>query len=161
MSRILTTSLAIGLALLAAGADAQTKTAAEMYWNAVRASTGPIGFPRGTPDEGSRRPFRPRRGFGPHVFAPLPYIVPQEPVYIPVYVPGPIVYVPLPAAPLPPASAMGFGATGPPSTASATPVPRRPEPFYVIPGCYGGNRPPRPEALPAGCDIEKLRVSFW
>jgi hypothetical protein len=47
--------------------------------------------------------------------------------------------------------------TAPPITAA----PRKPETFYVIPGCYGGNRSPGPEDLPAGCDIEKLRVSTW
>jgi hypothetical protein len=30
--------------------------------------------------------------------------------------------------------------------------------MYVIPGCYAGNMPPRPERLPAGCNIKEVRV---
>lgn len=37
-------------------------------------------------------------------------------------------------------------ATGPPRT------------FYVIPGCYAGDRPPVIERLPSDCDPSKLRV---
>ena len=31
-------------------------------------------------------------------------------------------------------------------------------PYYVIPGCYGGNAPPTVSRLPAGCDITTLRT---
>ena len=31
-----------------------------------------------------------------------------------------------------------------------------PKTFYVIPGCYAGDRPPRGMALPQGCDISRL-----
>jgi hypothetical protein len=42
-----------------------------------------------------------------------------------------------------------------PAPVAAT-LPRKPS--YVIPNCYGGDRPPsRP--LPRGCDIRQLRVS--
>ncbi len=30
--------------------------------------------------------------------------------------------------------------------------------FYVIPGCYAGDRPPEVRALPAGCDLARLRT---
>jgi PEGA domain len=29
--------------------------------------------------------------------------------------------------------------------------------FYVIPGCYAGNRPPRERTLPKGCDIARSK----
>jgi hypothetical protein len=38
-------------------------------------------------------------------------------------------------------------------------VPGKPGPpktFYVIPGCYAGDRPPQSVALPPGCDISQL-----
>jgi hypothetical protein len=34
-----------------------------------------------------------------------------------------------------------------------------PDTFYVIPGCYAGNRPPVPERLPKGCDLAKMRTT--
>ena len=37
-------------------------------------------------------------------------------------------------------------------------VPGRPKTFYVIPGCYAGDRRPEPESLKPGCDISRLRV---
>ena len=156
MVRILISSLAIALTLLAAGLDAQTtetKTANEMYWDAVRRNAGPIGFLKAMPDDDSTRRFHSRRVFGLGVYAPLPYVAPPpEAIYVPVYVPGPVVYVPIPA---------GTSAPQPLDSATVPPVttaPRKPQKLYVIPGCYGGNRPPTPEALPEGCDIKKLRV---
>ena len=49
---------------------------------------------------------------------------------------------------------------------AVAPVPERPpiavahgpDTFYVIPGCYAGNRPPIPERLPKGCDITRVRT---
>jgi hypothetical protein len=44
---------------------------------------------------------------------------------------------------------------------SATPprmAPGEPKIFYVIPGCYAGDRPPALEWLPRGCDTSKMRV---
>jgi hypothetical protein len=32
------------------------------------------------------------------------------------------------------------------------------EPMYVIPNCYLGNVPPRPQRLPPGCDIKQVQV---
>jgi hypothetical protein len=39
----------------------------------------------------------------------------------------------------------------PPATAAATRM-------YVIPNCYLGNIPPRPDRLPAGCNISQVRI---
>jgi len=41
----------------------------------------------------------------------------------------------------------------------AAPTTRRgPDTFYVIPGCYAGNRPPRERSLPRGCNIARTRA---
>ena len=37
-------------------------------------------------------------------------------------------------------------------------VPGQPKTFYIIPGCYAGDRRPEPETLKPGCDISRLRV---
>ena len=168
--------LAIGLALVAMPASAQRRdapprppataprpgaprsvppvkppTASEAYWGAVRAASGPIGFPQATAGDQFTRNSRNRwRGT---IFPSVPYVETPEPVYVPVYVPGPVVYVPVPAA-APSVAPADNGA----SIASA---PRRPEKFYVIPGCYAGNKPPQANNLPAGCDIKTLRVNTW
>ena len=44
--------------------------------------------------------------------------------------------------------------------AAATPAvpPRPPQTMYVIPGCYGGNRPPTAANLPKGCSASQVRV---
>jgi hypothetical protein len=36
-------------------------------------------------------------------------------------------------------------------------VPGKPKTFYVIPGCYAGDRPPERDRIPQGCDVRKLR----
>lgn len=46
---------------------------------------------------------------------------------------------------------------------AATPVPRPDttavrRPYYVIPGCYGGNTPPTASQLPPGCDASNVRT---
>lgn len=54
---------------------------------------------------------------------------------------------------------------GPPLTAPFYEPPRvvvasrGPDTYYVIPGCYAGNRPPNPERLPKGCDAAKLKTT--
>jgi hypothetical protein len=37
-------------------------------------------------------------------------------------------------------------------------VPGRPKTFYMIPGCYAGDRRPEPESLAPGCSISRLRA---
>ena len=44
-----------------------------------------------------------------------------------------------------------------PSAPAVTLPPAMPKTFYVIPGCYAGDRPPRGR-LPRGCDKSKLRA---
>jgi hypothetical protein len=41
--------------------------------------------------------------------------------------------------------------------ASAVPA-ARPKTFYVIPGCYAGDKPPAARSLRKGCDVAKVRV---
>jgi hypothetical protein len=53
----------------------------------------------------------------------------------------------------------------PPPAAPANPTPPSPTPrttapaktFYVIPGCYAGDKRPDVALLPRGCDVSKLR----
>jgi PEGA domain len=44
--------------------------------------------------------------------------------------------------------------------ATVTPVvaPGRPKTFYVVPGCYAGDKPPSSKQLPRGCDASKVRT---
>jgi hypothetical protein len=133
------------------GGAPQMQSAQDAYWDAVRRMSGPVGFPRATPDDPHTRVIRPRV-LGASSFPLATYVAPPPPpVYVPVFIPVPIVYVP---APVPPPSASD-------ERPAAPAAPRHPEKFYVIPGCYGGNRPPDPDALPAGCDIKKLRIATW
>jgi len=46
----------------------------------------------------------------------------------------------------------------PRATASAPPPAATPRAFYVIPGCYAGDRRPRADRLPPGCRIAALQV---
>jgi len=48
----------------------------------------------------------------------------------------------------------------PPPQAAPAPVtlPHAPDTYYVIPGCYMGNRPPDKEQLPKSCDFAKLKT---
>jgi hypothetical protein len=48
----------------------------------------------------------------------------------------------------------GRPAAGP----AAAPIRRGSDTFYVIPGCYLGNRPPSEVSLPQGCDLKKTRT---
>jgi len=45
-----------------------------------------------------------------------------------------------------------------PAGPAAAPIRRGPDTFYVIPGCYLGNRPPSEVPLPPGCDLTKART---
>lgn len=50
------------------------------------------------------------------------------------------------------------GAAASPSVTPPRTAPGKPKIFYVIPGCYAGDRPPALEWLPVGCDISRMRV---
>jgi hypothetical protein len=49
----------------------------------------------------------------------------------------------------------------PPSQATPAPVavPHAPDTYYVIPGCYAGNRKPAPAELPKNCDVAKMKTT--
>ena len=57
------------------------------------------------------------------------------------------------AVPAPPPAPVPAPAPEAPRVASL-----HPDTFYVIEGCYAGNRPPNPLRLPKGCDASKLRT---
>jgi hypothetical protein len=56
-----------------------------------------------------------------------------------------------PAAPPPPAVA-------PPVVPPLPAVPGPAKTFYVIAGCYAGDKPPQAEWLPPDCDLSRVRV---
>ena len=178
MRHKVTALIGIGLIVLASHATAQDreerrpppapvapqpKTASDLYWDTVRATAGPIGFPKAVPGSlyaaDPTQPSRPHGfGFGPTVFvsvpfpsvaAPLPAPV-FVPVFVPVFQPGPTVDVPVPSVPVD---------TTP--RVSSPPLPRTSSTFYVIAGCYVGNKPPQPANLRSGCDISQLRINRW
>ena len=171
MSHTVTALIGMGLFVLASHATAQDreerrrppapvvpqpKTASDLYWDTVRATAGPIGFPKAVP--GSLYVADPTQPSHPHGFAFRPTVfvsvpsaaAPPAPVFVPVFLPSPTVEVPVPTV-----------RVGPTAEVSRTPLPRRRETFYVIPGCYGGNQPPQPKDLPSGCDISQLRINSW
>jgi hypothetical protein len=45
-----------------------------------------------------------------------------------------------------------------PAGRAAAPIRRGSDTFYVIPGCYLGNRPPSEVSLPPGCDLKNTRT---
>jgi hypothetical protein len=106
-------------------------------------------------------PFRPGNGPGVSIYNGTlgfsPYFVAPEPAAPP---PAPDQQRP-PAARAPESPA----APEPPRIPEPLPEPPRvavshgPDTFYVIPGCYAGNRPPDPERLPKGCDKSRLRTT--
>ena len=48
-------------------------------------------------------------------------------------------------------------APAPPAVAQAVP-PAPAKPFYVIRGCYAGSTHPKDVKLPAGCDVNRVRL---
>lgn len=106
--------------------------------------------------------FRGGGGYYPYPYYPFPYYPSYSypyPYYPPEQIspdpePTVIVFPPTPAeappaappAPAPPPEPYVAGPPGPPKT------------FYIIPGCYLGDRRPNPESLAPGCSISQLRV---
>jgi hypothetical protein len=82
--------------------------------------------------------------FGPQlVYAaaqPIIVVVSHDPLESTRVAPPPVMPAPVPPAPY------------------VAGVPGRPKTFYVIPGCYAGDRPPEPDTLMPGCSISRLRV---
>jgi hypothetical protein len=71
-----------------------------------------------------------------------------RPMFVPVYYSVPAYF---PSTPVSYSRYRSFGYVMEPAVASSPAV-------YVIPGCYMGDAPPlRPEKLPTGCEIEKLK----
>jgi hypothetical protein len=50
------------------------------------------------------------------------------------------------------------GVDPPPAAPPVPPAPGVPKTFYVIPGCYAGDKRPQPEWLAPGCDLSRVRV---
>ena len=46
----------------------------------------------------------------------------------------------------------------PPTTTAPPAAPAAPKTFYVIAGCYAGDKPPSGDRLPPACDVTKLRT---
>jgi hypothetical protein len=101
------------------------------------------------------RPFRRGAGYG---FGVPMYV---DPFGLVPYAP-PLASVAPPAADQPSAQVPAFE---PPKTPAPIPEAPKvaaahgPDTFYVIPGCYAGNRPPNPARLPKGCDPAKMRTT--
>ena len=83
----------------------------------------------------------------------LPYY--DSAVGIGEYVPPP---PPVVAPPQPPAPPTPEPPRAPAPEPQRVAVAHAPDTFYVIAGCYAGNRPPDPARLPKGCDASKLRT---
>jgi hypothetical protein len=82
--------------------------------------------------------------FGPQLVypavQPIIVVVSRDPLESTRVAPPPVMPAPVPPAPY------------------VAGVPGRPKTFYVIPGCYAGDRPPEPETLTPGCSLSRLRV---
>ena len=95
----------------------------------------------------------PNRGLVPFVFGslgpqmfypavqPIIVVIPREAIE-----PARVAAPPVPPAPVAPPAPYVAG------------LPGRPKTFYMIPGCYAGDRPPEPESLTPGCSVSRLRV---
>jgi hypothetical protein len=111
------------------------------------------------PRYGQTSPFRAGRGNGVSNYNGtlgfFPYATPMAPVPDQKPAPAAPALEPPTSQPLP----------EPPKTSEPVPEPPRvaashgPDTFYVIPGCYAGNRPPNPERLPKGCDVSRMRTT--
>ena len=107
------------------------------------------------PDFYSRRPDPgPHRLFFPH-FLSLPPGVPGWPYAAPVWQ--------YPLSPYPLSPNVDGPVPGPrldrePTLPSPPMAPGPPKTFYVIPGCYAGDKPPANEWLRPGCDRSNMRI---
>ena len=109
----------------------------------------PPDFYNRRPDPGPSRLFF--RQSLPTVAVPYPYWTPYDPVRVPTNGGG------LPET-RPQRREAISDVPALPSSAFRAPQPGKPKTFYVIPGCYAGDRPPEPHWLPAGCDRTYMRI---
>jgi hypothetical protein len=113
------------------------------------------------PDFYNQRPDPgPARLFFPHplstfVTVPYPYLYPYFPQYDYARVPTKVDGRPE-ARPAPREAISAIPAL--PNVTLPASLPGKPKTFYVIPGCYAGDRSPEPAWLPAGCDSSKIRI---
>lgn len=110
----------------------------------------PPDFYNRRPDPGPSRLFF-RQFLPTYVTVPYPYLTPFDHVRVPTSARGLPDARPLSREPTSEIPAL-------PSTALPPLQPGKPKTFYVIPGCYAGDRPPEPHWLPAGCDRAYLRI---
>ena len=153
-------AVAAFIVLFAPGARAQdvTRPASSHRAEHSRRSTSPSTEPRGPFDAGPgtyapryTSPQRRHRGYGDGFGYGLPFYDPALDV------------APDAEAPQAAPDQANLNVGQPEPSAPARPpqaqTPHAPDTFYVIPGCYAGNRPPQPERLPKGCQVAKLRAT--
>ena len=124
----------------------------------------PPDFYRTRPDPGSSRLFFPQVLVWPPGVPGVPYpaSVWQYPQYpLSPYPSSPYIDEPLPEAEFDQQRELLESmqpAVEPPPPPPPPMVPGPPKTFYVIPGCYAGDRPPAPGWLRPGCDRSNMRV---
>jgi hypothetical protein len=146
-ARICGVALTIGLLPVAASAQEGLRSASLPDRPLTSSSQPPpedvfLAGPR-TYRPGRQRDAVPVFGYFEQVLDPYPYIQPI------------IVVVPRDA--LDPARGAAPAPVAPPAPYVAGPA-GRPKTFYIIPGCYAGDRRPDPGSLAAGCSLASLRV---
>lgn len=107
----------------------------------------PPDFYNRPPDPGPSRLFFPQPL--PTLVAPNWYVDPYRPFRVPIDNSRPVPETRSDSAPVVSLS---------PASQPLPSLPGKPKTFYMIPGCYAGDRAPDVSWLPAGCDISKLRV---
>jgi len=149
--RLCCLALAIGLVPAAAFAQDGLRSASlpeQRFSSTLRPQREDVFLARpGTYRPDRHRPFLPLvyGGLGPGWFypevQPIIVVIPRE-----AFEPARVAPPPVPPAPVAPPAPYVAGLPGSPKT------------FYVIPGCYAGDRPPEPDTLKPGCSISRLRV---
>jgi len=111
-----------------------------------------------TPRYDRPAPFRAGRGNGVSIYDGTLGFFPSAAPAVPPPAPDRTVEPALPR-PEPPKALAPPAAPPPPREPQRVAVAHGPDTFYVIPGCYAGNLPPRLERLPKGCDVARMRTT--
>jgi hypothetical protein len=119
-----------------------------------RPLTASVPLHRSDPYRARPRTYRPDRNRLPR----LPVYGYLGPQLIDPYGTPPIIVVQVPATQPAPAEPPAPPAPATPPAPYVAGTPGRPKTFYVIPGCYAGDRRPDPGSLAPGCNITRLRV---